>query len=55
MGLTASPGTNKATDESSAQEHLINIMINMDVIHLSTVRMHTANLLEHTSEVKQGK
>ncbi|VDI82498.1 Hypothetical predicted protein [Mytilus galloprovincialis] len=55
VGLTASPGTNKATDESSAQKHLINIMINMDVIHLSTVRTHTANLLEHISEVKQVK
>ncbi|CAC5370896.1 DDX58 [Mytilus coruscus] len=53
VGLTASPGTNKAKDESSAKEHLMKVMTTMDVIHLSTVRKHKENLQEHTSEAEQ--
>lgn len=55
VGLTASPGTNKAKDETSAKEHLMKVMTNMDVIHLSTVRKHKENLEEYTTEAEQGK
>ncbi|XP_052088244.1 ATP-dependent RNA helicase DHX58-like [Mytilus californianus] len=53
VGLTASPGTNKAKDEFSAKEHLMKVMTQMDVVHLSTVRKHKDNLQEYTSEPEQ--
>ncbi|VDI14638.1 ATP-dependent RNA helicase DDX58 [Mytilus galloprovincialis] len=53
VGLTASPGTNKAKDETSAKEHLMKVMTNMDAIHLSTVRKHKENLEEYTTEAEQ--
>ncbi|XP_063405227.1 ATP-dependent RNA helicase DHX58-like isoform X2 [Mytilus trossulus] len=53
VGLTASPGTNKAKDEFSANKHLMKVMTIMDVIHLSTVRKHKENLQEYTTEAEQ--
>jgi hypothetical protein len=52
--LTASPGTNKAVNETAATDHLRNLMVNMDVARLSTVRENQAELLEYTSTPVKG-
>jgi len=52
--LTASPGTNKAVNEISATDHLKNLMVNMDVARLSTVRENQEELLEYTSTPAKG-
>jgi hypothetical protein len=52
--LTASPGTNKAVNETAATDHLKNLMVNMDVARLSTVRENQAELLEYTSTPAKG-
>ena len=54
LGLTASPGTNKAVNETAAIDHLRNLMVNMDVARLSTVRENQEELLEYTSTPAKG-
>ncbi|XP_076079276.1 interferon-induced helicase C domain-containing protein 1-like [Mytilus galloprovincialis] len=49
MGLTASPGTNRAKDKFGAKEHLLRIMTNLDVKELSVVTKCESNLLEYSS------
>ncbi|VDI82244.1 endoribonuclease Dicer [Mytilus galloprovincialis] len=49
LGLTASPGTNKAKDVASAKDHLRKVMANLDVTELSVVEQNKEELLEHTS------
>ncbi|VDI64067.1 interferon-induced helicase C domain-containing protein 1 [Mytilus galloprovincialis] len=49
LGLTASPGTNKAKDLSSAKDHLTKVMANLDVSELSVVKRHKEELLQYTS------
>ncbi|XP_052069151.1 interferon-induced helicase C domain-containing protein 1-like [Mytilus californianus] len=49
LGLTASPGTNKAKDLSSAKDHLRKVMANLDVTKLSVVQRHKEELLQYTS------
>ncbi|XP_063444871.1 antiviral innate immune response receptor RIG-I-like [Mytilus trossulus] len=49
LGLTASPGTNKAKDLSAAKDHLRKVMANLDVTKLSVVQRHREELLQYTS------
>ncbi|XP_052071608.1 antiviral innate immune response receptor RIG-I-like isoform X2 [Mytilus californianus] len=49
LGLTASPGTNKADDGFSAVQHLKCLMANMDVSKLSVVRKYEQELLNYSS------
>ncbi|CAG2251243.1 DDX58 [Mytilus edulis] len=49
LGLTASPGTNKAKDLSSAKDHLTKVMANLDVSELSVVKRNKEELLQYTS------
>ncbi|CAC5414135.1 DDX58 [Mytilus coruscus] len=49
LGLTASPGTNRADDGFSAVQHLKRLMANLDVSKLSVVRKHEQELLEYSS------
>ncbi|CAG2251237.1 IFIH1 [Mytilus edulis] len=49
LGLTASPGTNKAKDEASAKDHLRKVMANLDVSELSVVKQNKEELLQYTS------
>ncbi|VDI63527.1 interferon-induced helicase C domain-containing protein 1, partial [Mytilus galloprovincialis] len=49
LGLTASPGTNKAKDEASAKDHLRKVMANLDVSELSVVKHNKEELLQYTS------
>ncbi|CAG2184719.1 IFIH1 [Mytilus edulis] len=50
MGLTASPGTNRAKDKFGAKEHLLHIMTNLDVKELSVVKNCESSLLEYSSK-----
>ncbi|XP_071133758.1 interferon-induced helicase C domain-containing protein 1-like isoform X4 [Mytilus edulis] len=50
MGLTASPGTNRAKDKFGAKEHLIHIMTNLDVKKLSVVKECESSLLKYSSK-----
>ncbi|XP_071130630.1 ATP-dependent RNA helicase DHX58-like [Mytilus edulis] len=49
LGLTASPGTNRADDGFSAVQHLQSLMANLDVSKLSVVRKNEQELLEYSS------
>ncbi|XP_063447550.1 antiviral innate immune response receptor RIG-I-like [Mytilus trossulus] len=49
LGLTASPGTNRADDGFSAVQHLQSLMANLDVSKLSVVIKHEKELLEYSS------
>ncbi|CAG2233525.1 IFIH1 [Mytilus edulis] len=49
LGLTASPGTNRADDGFSAVQHLKCLMANMDVSKLSVVRKYEQELLNYSS------
>ncbi|XP_063403919.1 interferon-induced helicase C domain-containing protein 1-like [Mytilus trossulus] len=50
MGLTASPGTNRAKDKSGAKDHLLRIMTNLDVKELSVVKEYESSLLKYSSK-----
>ncbi|CAC5377971.1 IFIH1 [Mytilus coruscus] len=50
MGLTASPGTNRAKDKFGAKDHLLRIMTNLDVKELSVVRKCESTLLKYSSK-----
>jgi DUF1009 family protein len=54
LGLTASPGTNKAKDVSSAVDHLRRLMANLDVGQLSVVIKHKEQLLEYSATPTKG-
>jgi len=54
LGLTASPGTNKARDVSSAVDHLRKLMANLDVSQLSVVIIHKEQLLEYSATPTKG-
>lgn len=54
LGLTASPGTNKARDVSSAVDHLRKLMANLDVSQLSVVIIHKKQLLEYSATPTKG-
>jgi hypothetical protein len=51
LGLTASPGTNRARDVSSAVDHLRKLMANLDVSQLSVVIKHKEQLLEYCKDM----
>lgn len=55
MGLTASPGTNRAKDKFGAKEHLLHIMTNLDVKELSVVKNCESSLLEYSSKPARGQ
>lgn len=54
LGLTTSPGTNKAKDLSSAKYHLTKVMANLDVSELSVVKRNKEELLQYTSIPEKG-
>ena len=54
LGLTASPGSNKAKDVASAKDHLRSVMTNLDVGQLSVVKKHKQELLEYSSIPEKG-
>lgn len=54
LGLTASPGTNRADDGFSAVQHLKCLMANMDVSKLSVVRKYEQELLDYSSTPTKG-
>jgi len=47
-------GTNRATTEESAFQHLVKLMTILDVKCLSTVRKNTADLRKYTSVPERG-
>lgn len=55
LGLTASPGTNRADGGFSAVQHLKSLMANMDVFKLSVVQKNEQELLEYSSTPSKGK
>lgn len=55
LGLTASPGTNKAKDVSAAKDHLRKVMANLDVTKLSVVQRNREELLQYTSIPEKGR
>lgn len=55
MGLTASPGTNRAKDKSGAKDHLLRIMTNLDVKELSVVKEYESSLLKYSSKLVKGQ
>lgn len=55
LGLTASPGTNRAKDKIGAKDHLLRLMANLDVSELSVVRECESSLLQFSSKPERGQ
>lgn len=54
LGLTASPGTNKAKDMRSAKDHLQKVMVNLGVSKLSVVRKNKEELSKYSETPTKG-
>jgi hypothetical protein len=52
--LTASPGTNKSTNEESAIVHLKTLMANLSVSNLSVVRKYEEEIKQYSATPYKG-